>query len=140
MNIRPLLRTLSTLLIFNLYAAAQSKPAADLIITHAKIWTVDQAHPEAQAVAILRDRIVAVGTNADVDAWRGPKTGIIDAGGKLLLPGFNDCARPLRERWRATRQRAVERRDQRCRNLPAASANAPRRRAMDRMDSGRRLG
>ncbi len=90
MHIRPLLRTLSTLLIFNLYAAAQSKPAADLIINHAKIWTVDPARPEAQAVAILRDRIVAVGTDADVDAWRGPKTGIIDAGGKLVLPGFND--------------------------------------------------
>ena len=83
-NIRPLLRTLSTLLIFNLYAAAQSKPAADLIINHAKIWTVDPARPEAQAVAILRDRIVAVGTDADVDAWRGPQTGIIDAGGKLV--------------------------------------------------------
>jgi predicted amidohydrolase YtcJ len=90
MNIRPLLRTLSTLLVISIPLAAQSTPAADLIITHAKIWTVDAAHPEAQAVAILRDRIVAVGTEADVSAWQGPQTKIIDAGGKLVLPGFND--------------------------------------------------
>jgi len=70
---------------------AQSKPAADLIITNAKIWTVDASQPLAQAVAVLQDRIVAVGSNAEIDAWRGPRTQVIDAGGKLLLPGFNDA-------------------------------------------------
>jgi predicted amidohydrolase YtcJ len=70
---------------------AQSRPTADLIITNAKIWTVDKSLPMAQAVAILGDRIVAVGSSADIDAWRGPNTHVIDAGGKLLLPGFNDA-------------------------------------------------
>jgi predicted amidohydrolase YtcJ len=70
---------------------AQSRPSADLIITNAKIWTVDKSLPMAQAVAILGDRIVAVGSSADVDAWRGPNTHVVDAGGKLLLPGFNDA-------------------------------------------------
>ena len=70
---------------------AQSRPGADLIITNAKIWTVDKSLPRAQAVAILGDRIVAVGSSADVDAWRGPHTHVVDAGGKLLLPGFNDA-------------------------------------------------
>jgi predicted amidohydrolase YtcJ len=65
-------------------------PAADLVITHARVWTVDSAHPEAQAVAVLGDRIVAVGTEAEITAWRGPKTKVIDAGGRLVLPGFND--------------------------------------------------
>jgi len=69
----------------------QSKPAADLVITNAKVWTVDKSLPSAQAVAVLGDRIVAVGSNGDVDAWRGPNTKMIDAGGKLLLPGFNDA-------------------------------------------------
>ena len=69
---------------------AQTPPAADVIITHANIWTVDRAKPSAQALAILRDRIVAVGTDAEVSAWRGPRTQILDAGGELLLPGFND--------------------------------------------------
>ena len=81
--------TLSALLILPL-AAAQSKPAADLIIRNAKIWTVDKDHPTAQAVAVLGDRIVAVGSNDDVEAWHGAHTRIIDAAGKLLLPGFND--------------------------------------------------
>ncbi len=70
---------------------AQSKPAADLIITNAKIWTVDASQPLAQAVAVLKDRIVAVGSNAEVGLLRGPNTKIIDAAGKLLLPGFNDA-------------------------------------------------
>lgn len=72
-------------------SAAARQPAADLIITHAKVWTVDPALPSAQAVAVLRERIVAVGTDAEVAAWRGPLTRIIDAGGKLLLPGFDDA-------------------------------------------------
>ena len=72
-------------------AHAQTNPAADLIITNAKVWTVDKSLPTAQAVAVLGDRIVAVGSNAEGAAWRGPKTRVIDAAGKLLLPGFNDA-------------------------------------------------
>jgi len=72
-------------------STAQTKPAADLIIRNAHVWTVDASHPEAEAVAVLGDRIVAVGSNTDVDAWRGPKTRVVDAGGKRLLPGFNDA-------------------------------------------------
>ena len=72
-------------------AQAQERPAADLIITNAKIYTVDKNLPKAEAVAILGDRIVGVGTSAAMDAWRGPETRMIDAGGKLLLPGFNDA-------------------------------------------------
>lgn len=70
---------------------AQSKPAADLIVTNAKVWTVDRRLPTAEAVAVLRDRIVAVGSSRDMDAWRGPATRVVDAGGKRLLPGFNDA-------------------------------------------------
>lgn len=69
----------------------QSKPAADLIIWNAKIWTVDPVHPEAEAVAVLGDRIVAVGSNSEVEMWRGASTRLVDAGGKRLLPGFNDA-------------------------------------------------
>jgi predicted amidohydrolase YtcJ len=82
--------TLTFLLVANVFAQNDSKPAADLIITNASVWTVDNARPKAQAVAVLGDRIVAVGSSAEVDAWRGPRTQVIDAGGKLLLPGFND--------------------------------------------------
>lgn len=72
-------------------ALPQAKPAADVIVTNAKIWTVDKARPQAEAMAIVGPRIVAVGSAADVDAWHGPQTTIIDAHGKLVLPGFNDA-------------------------------------------------
>lgn len=70
---------------------AQERPAADLILTNAKVWTVDPAQPRAEAVAVIGDRIVAVGSASDIDAWRASKTTVIDAGGKLVLPGFNDA-------------------------------------------------
>ena len=73
------------------FSNGQSKPAADLIIKNANIWTVDDSHPKAEAVAVLRDRIIAVGSNAEIDVLKGTDTQIIDAGGKLLLPGFNDA-------------------------------------------------
>jgi predicted amidohydrolase YtcJ len=72
-------------------ALAQSKPVADLIITHANVWTVDEARPRAEAVAVFGERIIAVGSDAEVANLRGPDTKVIDAGGKLLLPGFNDA-------------------------------------------------
>jgi len=79
------------LLALSVLSLAQAKPAADVIITNAKVWTVDKAHPQAEAVAVLGERIIAVGTSAEVDAWHGPQTKVFDAQGKLLLPGFNDA-------------------------------------------------
>src|SRR5213596_122643 len=72
-------------------ANAQSKPSATLIVTNAAVYTVDKQRPKAEAVAVIGDRIVAVGSRADIDSWRGAKTKVIGAGGKLVLPGFNDA-------------------------------------------------
>lgn len=72
-------------------ALAQSRPAATLIVSNAKIWTADKQHAQAEAVAVIGERIVAVGASSEIDLWRGPQTKVIDAGGKLLLPGFNDA-------------------------------------------------
>ena len=89
------MQSVSRLLLFFLtslvVAFAQGKPAADLIVRNARIWTVDRSHPEAEAIAVLGDRIVAVGSDSEVDAWRGPATRVVDAAGKRLLPGFNDA-------------------------------------------------
>ncbi len=71
-------------------APAQVAPQADLIVTNAKVWTADKSRPEAEAVAVLGERIVAVGSRAEVDAWRGPRTHVLDAGGRRVVPGFND--------------------------------------------------
>ena len=72
-------------------AANRGRPAADLIVTNAKIFTADAFHPECEAVAVLGDRIVAAAGKADVFAWRGPKTKIIDAEGRRVVPGVNDA-------------------------------------------------
>jgi predicted amidohydrolase YtcJ len=74
-----------------LVAAASARPAADLVLTHARIWTVDKGRPEAEALAVVGDRIVAIGSATEIEAWRGPATKVIDAGGKRVLPGFNDA-------------------------------------------------
>jgi predicted amidohydrolase YtcJ len=70
-------------------ATAQT-PTATLVLTNGKIVTVDSARPEAQAVAINGDRIVAVGTSAEIRRYVTPSTKVIDLQGKLAIPGFID--------------------------------------------------
>src|SRR5208282_5122584 len=70
------------------------KPAshdpADLVIHNAKVHTVDPAKPEAQALAIVGDRIRAVGSEDEIRAWIAMGTRVLDAHGSTVLPGFND--------------------------------------------------
>jgi predicted amidohydrolase YtcJ len=68
-----------------------SHPAADLIGHNARVWTVNPKQPQAEAVAVLNGRIVAVGAEAAVMPWRGPGTRVVDAKGGRLMPGFNDA-------------------------------------------------
>jgi predicted amidohydrolase YtcJ len=75
---------------FNAMLFAASEPA-DMIILNANIYTVDSTHPNAEAIAIRGDRITAVGNSSEIESLRGTKTRIIDAKGKLVLPGFNDA-------------------------------------------------
>jgi len=70
---------------------ADAQPAASLALVNGKIWTVNEAQPRAEAVACVGSRIVAVGSNADIRKWTGPGTAVIDLGGKLVVPGFNDA-------------------------------------------------
>ena len=60
----------------------------DLIITNARILTMDPANPRAQAVAIAAGRIVAVGARGDIERLAGQATRVIDARGRSVLPGF----------------------------------------------------
>ena len=64
--------------------------AADLVLTNGKVWTGDPARPEAQAVAVWRDRVLAVGTDDEVKPLVGPTTRVIDLNGRRLVPGFYD--------------------------------------------------
>lgn len=61
---------------------------ADMIITNAKVLTMDKARLRAEALAFAGGRILAVGGRAEVEALAGPSTRVVDAGGRTLLPGF----------------------------------------------------
>src|SRR5574341_2231874 len=74
-----------------LAATTDKTPQADLIITNARVWTVDPDQPEAEAIAVVRDRIVVVGTSQQVNEWKGSRTQVIDARGRRVIPGFNDA-------------------------------------------------
>jgi hypothetical protein len=63
---------------------------ADLVIQNAYVWTVDLSKPTAEAVAVRNNKIIFVGSNKAVQKYIDGNTNIIDAGGKLVLPGFND--------------------------------------------------
>ena len=62
--------------------------AVAMIITGAKVLTMDAGAPRAEAVALAAGRILAVGSAAEVMALAGPETQVIEAGGRTLLPGF----------------------------------------------------
>lgn len=65
--------------------------AADLVVTNANIQTIDSKRPTARSLAVVGDRIVAIGSDADTKPLIGPKTRVIDAKGRLIIPGFNDA-------------------------------------------------
>lgn len=65
--------------------------APDLLIVNAAVRTLDPAQPQAEALAVFGNRIVAVGRSAELRALAGPNTRVIDAAGRSVLPGFNDA-------------------------------------------------
>jgi predicted amidohydrolase YtcJ len=82
--------------LFSLGAASATVPKsksapADTIIVHGKVYTVNAQKPWAEALAIRGDKIVAVGSNREIERFRGRGTRVIDARGHLVLPGFTDC-------------------------------------------------
>src|SRR5215475_7684239 len=75
-------------------SVAQTNAASltpDLVIVNASVHTMDESQPRAEAVAISGNRIVAVGSTAEIQVLVGPKTRVVDAAGKNVFPGFNDA-------------------------------------------------
>ena len=86
-NARLLAASIAALLAFTVGAVAQD---ADLVLVNGKIVTVDDRFSIAQALAIRGQRIVAVGTNADVEKLKGPQTRTMDLAGRTVIPGLID--------------------------------------------------
>ena len=80
------------LLIFIFHSINNSQnPPADLIVVNAVVRTMDDKFPRAQSVAVSGNKIIAVGTDSDIKKLAAKNTKIIDAAGKLVIPGFNDA-------------------------------------------------
>jgi predicted amidohydrolase YtcJ len=71
-------------------ACKKAVEPADLILMNGKIVTVDEALPQAEALAVRGDKIVALGRNKDIQRFQGERTQVIDLAGKLAIPGFID--------------------------------------------------
>ena len=70
-------------------AGAQSRAQrADLVLLHGVVVTVDSQRPRAEAIAIRGDRILAVGSDAEIQGLAGPATKVVDLQGRFTMPGF----------------------------------------------------
>jgi hypothetical protein len=65
--------------------------AADIVFTNGSVITMDDAQPQANALAVLDDKILAVGTNDEIAKYRGAGTIVVDLKGRTLVPGFIDA-------------------------------------------------
>ena len=71
---------------------ASSRPArADLVVINARIYTVDDAHPMASAIAVRGGRIVFVGSDAEARTLAGSATSVLDLHGRTVIPGMVDA-------------------------------------------------
>lgn len=89
-HVRSRLRLLLVLAALGLNGCA-GPVAPELVIVNAKVFTNDPARPWAEALAIKGERVIAVGASADVRATAGAATRVVEAGGRVLVPGFNDA-------------------------------------------------
>ena len=69
---------------------SEPSPGADIVLLNGGIYTVDSERRWAEAAAILDGRIVAVGSNASVEALIGPDSEVIDLEGRMAMPGMID--------------------------------------------------
>src|SRR5258705_1728338 len=91
-NITVLLEVVLALTLMNLSAHADNPTfVPDTIIVNAVVHTMDPSRPNAEAVAIYRNRIVAIGSSKEMKKLAGSTTRVIDAKKRLVLPGFNDA-------------------------------------------------
>lgn len=84
------LGVVGVMLVLGMISSLSQPIRADLVLLNGKVWTVDRARPQAQAVAVWHGRILAVGSNDEIRQFIGDGTQIVDLQGKLVLPGFID--------------------------------------------------
>lgn len=85
------MRYVLSFFVLMILAACTRQPSADLVLKNAKIWTVNEKQPEAEALAVQNGKILAVGSTAEIEKYIGETTRVIDANGKRVVPGFTDA-------------------------------------------------
>ncbi|MEO8573007.1 MAG: amidohydrolase [Pyrinomonadaceae bacterium] len=83
--------TISFLVLFSSLTTSSQPALADLVVINASVWTMTKRDSVHQAIAVSGNRILATGTNKQINPFVGPSTHVIDAHGRLVLPGFNDA-------------------------------------------------
>ena len=81
---------LALIIAFGCAAPQPGGEVADTVYTNGKIYTVDEAQPWAEALAVKDGRLLVVGSGADVEAVTGDGTQVVDLGGRFVMPGIND--------------------------------------------------
>lgn len=71
--------------------ADQPPLPVDLIVINAKVHTMNQRQPTAEAVALYGNKIAAIGSTKEIKKLAGANTRVVDAQGRVVLPGFNDA-------------------------------------------------
>ena len=69
---------------------SQTQSKADLVVKNANVYTMDAVRSWKQALAVKDGRLVFIGNNTNIKTWIGQRTKVVDAGGRLILPGFHD--------------------------------------------------
>jgi predicted amidohydrolase YtcJ len=116
-----MMRFSASIAVLVLAVLLQSAAGPDILITNARVFTGDAARPWAESVAIAGSRITSVGASSELRRLAGPSTRVIDANGRLLIPGINDAHMHPRAAPAATR-------------LPGAAAGTPDQTPADLLD------
>lgn len=110
---------------------APAPQLADIVVTNARIYTVDDARPVAEALAVRGGRVLFVGSERGAIVFRGPQTRVLDAAGATIIPGIADAHVHLLNLGMALRtvnlvgaksyEEVIERIAAKARELPAGS-------------------
>lgn len=109
----------------------QGGTMVDIVFLNGHIWTADESSPEVEALAVVQNKIVAIGSNSEIKELIGARTRVIDLQGRLMLPGFIDAhthflngglaLRSVQLRTCRTREEFVSRIAAKARELPPGS-------------------
>src|SRR5256885_5781720 len=84
------MKILRTLFVFGLSGAAVGAEPAQTVFVNGNIYTMNERQPRAEAIAVKGDRIIFVGSNADVKKYQTADARSTDLGGKTVVPGLTD--------------------------------------------------